>query len=346
MLPRPAFLVALLFTVSCTSQPSGVTLSPGPAVAHDHAGSGPLPCAEPAPPLGGLPPAVPSWCLTLGPASDTAHVGRNNWLDEFKSGVSNAHVASSYRVFDAARSAPTTVYRTEHFAHNGHWMVDVGGHGAPSGVYEGSAADFYIGPNNGGGLMRPDKEFRFDNGRFVIEVDVSAGMLAYGDRAWPEIVVTTAPEPTREETNGWYAAGVFGGYPTVACGLPSDRLAECRVYDAEKITARLSADSAAGARESFGGAPRTKELASAWRECAATDPDDLCRDRFRLVLERDAVTLYVNGVLYMQQRGLPQAAGLSDELINSPVYVYFGSWVYLVEPSVTRFHWGRIAVNP
>jgi len=26
--------------------------------------------------------------------------------------------------------------------------------------------------------------------------------------------------------------------------------------------------------------------------------------------------------------------------------VYFASWAYLVEPTVARVHWGRIAINP
>jgi hypothetical protein len=101
----------------------------------------------------------------------------------------------------------------------------------------------------------------------------------------------------------------------------------------------------AGATTTFGGAP-TGTLSTAWRRCGATDPDEGCRDRFRLVLERDAVTIFVNGVRYMEHRGLPAARQIPDELLDSTVYVYFASWGYLVEPTVVRFHWGRIAINP
>ncbi|HMG97159.1 MAG TPA: hypothetical protein VK565_12720, partial [Gemmatimonadaceae bacterium] len=127
--------------------------------------------------------------------------------------------------------------------------------------------------------------------------------------------------------------------------FPSDRLSECRIYDHEKITANLSEHFKAGAATTFGGTP-TGALATAWSRCGPSDPDDRCRDRFRLVLERDAITIFVNGVLYMEHRGLPAASQLPASLLQSPVYVYFASWAYLVEPTVVRFHWGRIAINP
>ena len=72
----------------------------------------------------------------------------------------------------------------------------------------------------------------------------------------------------------------------------------------------------------------------------------MCRDRFRVELMRDSVTIFVNGVRYMEHRGLPSAAQLPDDLVRSTVYVYFGSWAYLVAPTVARIHWGRIAINP
>jgi hypothetical protein len=270
----------------------------------------------------------------------------NSWTDEFRTGAVNARVASSYRVFELGRSRASSVFKTQHFAHNGHWMVDVAGHGAPLGIYPDSVDDFVIGPNNGGAFMRPDAAFRFVDGRLVIEVDVAAGMSSYGDHAWPEIVVTTANAPTPYETNGWYAAGVFGGYPVVACGLPADRLSECRIYDRDTITAHLNAGSSAGAAFAEGGAPTTPARDAAWRTCSASQADEFCRDRFRLVLEKDAVTLSVNGVRYMEHRGLPENARLPDELLGSNVYVYFASWTYLGDPAVVRFHWGRISINP
>jgi hypothetical protein len=339
-----AALIALLVAsalapASSSRQPAGV-------------GSASAECAATAAvPLGAVSPAPPpAWCSDLATAADTAIRTTNSWSDGFQSGAAHARLSASYLVFEGARRvathAVTSLDRTRHFAHNGHWMVDIEGKGAPMGVYEGSALDFYTGPNNGGALMRPDAGFRFEDGRMVVEFEASAGVTAYGDRVWPEIVVTTAPAPSARETNGWYAAGLFGGHSTIGCAFPSDRLSECRVYDADKITANLNAHASAGATLAFGGAPTTDPLQRAWRLCGPKAPDASCRDRFRLVLERDAVTIFVNGVRYMEHRGLPAAAQLPDELLRSPVYVYFGSWAYLVEPTVARVHWGGIAINP
>ena len=339
----PATALAVLLTVvGCAPQaPSEIT-----TVGHAHGTDAVLPCSDAVTPLGALPPAVPAWCVNLGISADSAVRGVNSWTDEFRSGAVNSRIASSYRVFELGRSRASSVFKTQTFAHNGHWMVDVAGHGAPLGIYPDSVDDFAIGPNNGGALMRPDATFRFVDGRLVIDIDVAAGIDAYGDHAWPEIVVTTANAPTPYETNGWYAAGIFGGYPVVACGLPADRLSECRIYDRETITAHLNAASSAGAVFAEGGAPTTPARDAAWRRCAAAQADEICRDRFELVLERDAVTLSVNGVRYMEHRGLPAASRLPEELLRSDVYVYFASWTYLGDPAVVRFHWGRIAINP
>ena len=305
-------------------------------------------CVDAAVPLGALPPAAPAWCDTMSPAIDTARRGPNTWADGF-TGAMHSSLGAGYVVFDDARRtishAETTVYRTETFAHNDHWMVDIAGSGAPVGQYEGSAEDFFVGPNNGGSLMRPDAAFRFDDGKLVVQFDVSAGMSAYGERVWPEVVVTTAARPSTRETNGWYAAGQFGGSPAIGCALPADRLSECRIYDANTITAWLSGQSSAGAPTVYGGTP-SGERAAAWHLCGVTDPDASCRDHFRLELTRDSVALFVNGVKYMQHAGLPPASQLPAELLTQPVYVYFASWAYLPDATVARVHWGAIAINP
>jgi hypothetical protein len=336
---RVAAFVAILASVALAATSSRLGTQATAATSCQLAGA----------PLGALPPAVAAWCDTTNAPIDTAVRLPNGWRDDFASGAVHAALPSSYVVFDSPRSAAgraTTVTRSQQFLHNGHWMVDIAGTGAPAGVYEGSAADFFVGPNNGGGLMRPDSSFTFEGGHLVIEFDVSAGMTAYADRVWPEIVVTTAPAPTASETNGWYAAGLFGGHPAIGCAMPSDRLSECRIYDANKITAWLSAQSSGGAASTFGGTPNTEPQKSAWHVCASADPDAFCRDRFRIDLSRDTITVSVNGVVYMQHRGLPASAQLPSALLTSPVYVYFASWAYLVEPTVARVHWGHIAINP
>ena len=346
MATRSVLLTLLIAFTACGPQPPSGPAAEKPTFGHEHGLSSAVPCPTGSTtPLGALPPALPVWCSTLAEGVDTAVKGSNTWVDGFGSPEQYARLAPSYKIFEAPRADRSSVFKTQHLAHNGHWMVDVAGYGQPNGVYEGSAEDFFVGPNNGGSLMRPAADFRFEHGALVIEFDVSAGMSVYGDRAWPEVVVTTASAPSAHETNGWYAAGLFGGDATVGCSFPSDRLSECRIYDNEKITANLSEHFKAGGATTFGGTP-TGALATAWSRCGPSDPDDRCRDRFRLVLERDAITIFVNGVLYMEHRGLPAASQLPASLLQSPVYVYFASWAYLVEPTVVRFHWGRIAINP
>lgn len=344
VMPRAGLVAGLAFVIASTLAACLPTARTG----RTDNGSGPT-CDTSAPPLGALAPALPAWCELPGVAVDSAVSSGDSWADAWTGGSAHGALPASYLVFENARRASgalTSIYRTQHVAHNGHWMVDIAGHGAPLGMYEASAADFYTGPNNGGALMRPNTGFRFEDGRLVVEVEVAAGMSSYGDRVWPEIVVTTAAAPTARETNGWYAAGLFGGSPAIACAFPSDRLSECRVYDADKITAYLNAHSSGGAASMFGGAPTAEPLRSAWHVCSPTDADTVCRDHFRVELTRDSVTIFVNGIRYMEHRGLPAAAQLPDKLLRSPVYVYFGSWAYLVEPTVARIHWGRIAINP
>src|SRR5215472_13599065 len=150
--------------------------------------SGPSPrpateCAGATPPLGALSPELPVWCegALSAVADDTARRTDNSWSDGFGTGISHARLPASYIPFERARSASgavTTVYRTQQFVHNGHWMADIAGHGSPPGQYEGSAADFAVGPNNGGSMMRPARPFRFVDGSLVVEFDVAAGMTS------------------------------------------------------------------------------------------------------------------------------------------------------------------------
>jgi hypothetical protein len=52
--------------------------------------------------------------------------------------------------------------------------------------------------------------------------------------------------------------------------------------------------------------------------------------------------LAVNGRALAFDRALPP---LPDALLQAPIYVYFASWGYIPEPSIARFHWGRVAIN-
>jgi hypothetical protein len=326
---------------------SFVVSGPGTnALAQDHSGHGAPPPAPDAncpwgdkTPSGALPPALPIWCAPLATGASTVGDGSNSWVDDFNHNLSNAEIGDGYKVFD---NQGASVYRTEHFRHNDHWMVDVSG-------VDGDGP----GPwNFGGAALRPDRSFKFQDGKLVVEADAAAGIDEYGGSAWPEIVVTTAPAPSGLVDES-YAYGMFKGYWTVGCRLQSSRQPICAMYDDTGRSSgaggrrfEISFFQHEGAAQVFGGGPFSPETDKAWRVCHQTDPDLNCRDRFRLELSRDTVTLFVNGTKYMEHRGLPADKQLPDALLQGDVYVYFASWINKPEAPVTRFHWDRLAVNP
>jgi hypothetical protein len=82
--------------------------------------------------------------------------------------------------------------------------------------------------------MRPDIPFRFVNGKLVVEAEVSASIEEYGpvdSIAWPELVVSTSPQPTGHVVDDLYSYGQFGGFWTVGCRLQSSRWPICAMYD-------------------------------------------------------------------------------------------------------------------
>jgi hypothetical protein len=342
-------LVALI-GAACVSPSSAAPARP--AATHEMTGmSDPAtdrvsmgPCAPSASPLGARPPGPPAWCLPLAAGVNTARSSANSWIDLFDGGVDHATFPTSYRVFEAARPS-STVTLTRHFLHNGHWMVDVAGTGAPPGEYEGDRRDAIIATHWGGGLVRPDRTFRFADGKLTVEFDMAAGMLAYHD-GWPEIVVTTAGAPTGVDVDPTHAIGIFGGAPSVGLRLYTDRTALSSAYDAAGRIFELSTDRAEGAPTSFGGSPSTPALSAAFRLCQPEDLDTVCRDRFRVEFTKDSVKLWANGTLYFEKSGLPADKQLPSALVDGNAYVYFASWAYLGRAATERFHWGRIAINP
>ncbi len=351
---------AVLIAVSCASTSAAIptdpprpTVRPTIAVQPGHGIEGMTsptanrtsmgPCEPAAPPLGAIPPGPPAWCLPLDAGVSTARSSANGWVDAFDGGFDHARFPTTYRVFEAARSSTVTL--TRHFVHNGHWMVDVAGTGALPDEYEGDRRDTLLATHWGGGLVRPDRTFRFADGRLSVEFEVAAGMLAYHD-GWPEIVVTTAAAPTGLDADPIHAIGIFGGAPSVGLRLYTDRTALSSAYDAGGRIFELSSERSEGATTSFGGAPASAALAAAFRLCAPAEPDTACRDRFRVEFTSDSVTLWANGTLYFEASGLPAAKRLPTALTNGEVYVYFASWAYLGRAATERFHWGRIAINP
>jgi len=239
----------------------------------------------------------------LPAGTSTAALATNSWRDDF-AGAPHSAMPDDYVVFEAIRYAmksygASTIVRTKHFAHNGHWMVDLQSVGNPPDTYEGDLRDLATGTNFGGAAMRPRPAFSAADGRLVIEADVSATMAAYNNMAWPEIVITTAPAPTGRESDAIHAVGVFGGAWTFGCRLEPSRRAACELRDP--------------AGETLATAQSQPEIA-AWRTCALDAPDAACRDRFRLELGSRGGSLSVNGtVLRFDERlpvGVPCATAL------------------------------------
>ena len=304
------------------------------------------------PPQGALPPARPLWCdLPLAqPGGSTARQGPNAWLDDFEHGLTLAGMqGAGYRLFQnesltqTAENAGRKVHPSLHFRHQNHWMADV--HHATS---VGGERNGY-----GGAYLRPDRTFRFEGGRFVVEFDYAAGVLEYAGNNWGELIVTTGAAPdnatygfTLTDTDGF---SNFRGHWTFGTKLkPSRDFNDSFLINNDTDPATLKRP--AYARHLYarvgGGGPWVPG-GEAFRLCQGTDPDTNCRDRFRIEFDAgaDTITWYVNGVRYHQaqvDKGLP--AGLTD----APLYVYFVSWVYRNDtgPNVTRFHWDSVRVNP
>ena len=286
-----------------------------------------------APPVGALEPARAAWCGDMHGRGVATAVAGDPWIDTFGGSVEHGAIPATYRVFEAG---PPSLYRSVHFLHNGHWMVDIESIGVPPDRYVGGRPDAKEASDFGGALMRPDRSFRAVADRLVIEADTSAGMQAYID-AWPEIVITTAPAPTLV-VDPRFTYGVFGGHSTVGCRFENDRTPVCAAFSADGPLFELAYDRTPGGAV-VGGTPQP-----AFRLCAKEAPDGDCRDRFRLEIEPAKLVLFVNGTRYMEHD--LAGASLPPDLFTKDVYVYFGSWLYQPTPAVVRFHWGRLAINP
>jgi hypothetical protein len=293
-------------------------------------------------PMGALPgQPAPVWCydpMETGPS--TFRRGANTWEDGFDHRLNLADLGPGYRTFDVG-----SIGRTRHWRHADHWMVDIEGN-APGGP---PPWDF------GASMMRPDQTFRFINGMLVIEADVAAGVEEYQGVAWPELVVTTAAAPTQIRPNGTYVYEAFPNHWTVGCRLQADGAPTCALLDntaGGDSTARVweishfQCGNTQGpfCTGKFGGHPSS--VPNVHRFCRGTDPDVACRDRFRWEITKDRLTIFVNGVKYMEHSGFDPRIQIPDALLNADVYVYFGGFLFKTGRPVTRFHWDRIAINP
>ena len=293
-------------------------------------------CSPSSTPIGALPPTQPVWCTNLGIAPKTFTRGINSWEDDFDANASMVTLGQGYSVFDKPPQTGNANCQAEHFRHNNHWMVDL------TSDCEGT-------------LMRPNKRFKFEDGKLVIEVDVAAGIPPYGQDLWPEIDITTAPRPLGKRRDGLYAYDSFPGHWTLGCRLESDRTPTCALFDASERGAtnggrvfEISFFQHEDARRVYGGepGPEGSRRDRAWNLCGAEDPDINCRDRFRWEISKNRIAIYVNGVKYMEHRGFPRNKRLPNALVKGKVYVYFSSWGHPRTAESARFHWDRIAINP
>lgn len=290
---------------------------------------------QPAATLPGQP--APVFCTNLGTGPDTSRGGRNTWFDDFNHGLSMSSFAGTrYQVFEAVDG----VYRSRHWRHADHWMVDVAPD-SPNARYDSAG---------GGSMIRPNRRFRFNNRKLVVEATYAAGHEDYLNlRGWGELVITTAPAPGGYRRGGVYAYEMFPGHYTLGCRLQGNRNSVCSLMDDSENSAldngrewEMSFFQHVGTRV-FGGEP-SGARGRAWRVCKSnSDPDSACRDHFRLELTPTSLRISVNGVRYFQQTGIPRLPGA---LLRGPVYVYFASIVGRSDFDVVRFHWDKLAVNP
>ncbi len=297
------------------------------------------------------------WCFPLTPPAPgfvTRVTGANDWIDEFHTNIQMMRFNDGdldYRVFDGVVSTRDNSGKTQHFINNNHWMDD-------------NRGNF-----SGGAMLRPNKVFKFENGKIVAEADVAMGIPCYqdgctqfgGDEAWPEIVFTQAPVPTNDVVDNLYAYGQFGGYWSVGCRLHGRGAFTCAVETNQHNQSgndtppcftvgpsrlmELSGFQYCGSSHySYDEHPDARQYL---RHCQNNQMDMFCRDRVRMELTKSSLTVYVNGHIYLQDAGWDAAHQLPDSWVNGgDTYVYFADWEDRAPNPLYRFHWGRTAVNP
>ena len=314
-----------------------------------------IPTGQSNPPGSETEPMAPIWCFTLNPQGGPTRVtGANDWIDTFQGVTQMGRFGDGdldYRVFDSVQNGGTA--KTMHFTNNNHWMDD-------------NAGGFL-----GGTMLRPNRSFKFENGKLVVEADVAAGISGYnasngGDVAWPEIDISTADSPNGHPVvDGLYGYGRFGGSDTFGCRLHAQQKFTCS-YEAARAGANgldtfpcfefsparlveISGFEGCG-NVHFGGDPGFGAPGQYFRTCSTVSqqPDMMCRDRFRLELSQNGLVAYVNGQRYFEDSGWPERNQLPAAIANgsTPVYVYMSDWQDTPNQPAYRFHWQRFAVNP
>jgi hypothetical protein len=298
-------------------------------------------------------PLVPVYCLPDAPAHAPTRVsGANDWVDTFGGIDGYARLNDGdmdYRVFDGVAG----IARSKHLLSGDHWIDD-------------NKLQY-----TGGAMLRPNRTFRAENGKLVVEGDVSAGKQVYRGNAWPEFVISTAPEPDINppdppEQN--YAYGRFRGFPTFGCRLQDGGTFTCAAFTGSDLGGTENTHDRApcfsldqdrlwelsffqGCGNYFGGVhfggDRFGGRDRYFRLCAPDQDYDACMDRVRVELTSTGMVWYVNGARFFEDSGWDTLHQLPPALLSQPVYVYYADWNF-VDPTALsfRFHWERLTVNP
>ena len=111
-------------------------------------------------PIGALPPAMPMLCDTLATGVASTFVnGANSWVDDFEHGASMADLGPGYVRFEKS-SLQTGRVRPRSGTTTTGWST------CWRPAARSVAAD-----------MLPDRSFRFQDGKLVVETDVAAGIV-------------------------------------------------------------------------------------------------------------------------------------------------------------------------
>jgi hypothetical protein len=319
-------------------------------------------------------PEFPVWCYPQPDAqSPTRITGSNDWVDTFENdGLSITKFNDgdmNYRVFEVGYGAPGS-FQHGYFVNVNHWMIDF----VDSSPYRLS----------GGILVSPDKQFSFEDGKLVVEVDAAAGSDGMGgSNAFYEIDITPARAPT-QGVDSLYGYGSFGGVGALGCRIerndqggnfvcamydnsnrvtggecPGDRVCTDNGGRPGRVWETQGAGTAKTASSVTGNDPQalipgtSMRLRDVWRMCADNELDLHCRDRFRMEITKDSIHLFVNGYPAMQIDGLyavnPDTGAdnrIPDSWFDQGVRPYFASWINGGQHKPTRWHWDRVAVNP
>src|SRR6185436_17176998 len=116
-------------------------------------------------------PMGPIWCYNLAaPTPITRKIDAwGGWEDHFDTNIQMGRFQDGdmdYRIFNQLIGSQSS-WKTGLFINNNHWMEDF-------------ALLDTVNNLSGGTLVSPNKNFKFENGKLIIEVDVAAGAGEFG----------------------------------------------------------------------------------------------------------------------------------------------------------------------